>query len=56
MSKEISGDANSATAARKPWSTPKVIVSQDVRNSEKVTPTLGDTHVTTPVSTNIAGS
>ncbi len=51
MSEKVSGDQ-----VRKPWSTPKVIVSQEVRNSEKVTPTFGDTHVTTPASTNIAGS
>ncbi len=40
------GDA----AARKPWSTPRVILSTEMRSSNKTTPNYGDTHVTEPGS------
>ncbi len=43
-------------AVRRPWSKPAIIEAQLLRRSAKVTPTNGDSHVTTPVNTNLAGS
>jgi hypothetical protein len=44
-----------AAACRKPWATPRVLLSQESRSAGKTTPNFGDTHNTSPPS-NIAGS
>jgi len=41
---------------RRPWSKPVIIEAVMLQRAEKVTPTAGDDHVTTPVNTNFAGS
>jgi hypothetical protein len=63
MAYKLVDDASCANGgdpvARKPWSTPHVILSTEMRSSNKTQPDLGDTHIAAPGSpsdSSLAGS
>lgn len=54
MAEKVSTESDCA-AARKPWSTPKVIVTAEAHRANKTTPDITDTHNNSP-NTNQSGS